>query len=47
MNGEYIKKMDPDVFYEKALPYMKQVLTKDFNFKKIPELKYSRIFRSL
>ena len=28
MNGEYIKKMDPEVFYEKALPYMKQVLTK-------------------
>ncbi len=26
MNGEYIKKMDPEVFYEKALPYMKEVL---------------------
>ncbi len=24
MNGEYIKKMDPEEFYEKALPYMKQ-----------------------
>ena len=43
MNGEYIKKMDPDVFYEKALPYMKQVLTKDFNFKKIAGMVQTRI----
>ena len=43
MNGEYIKKMDPEVFYEKALPYMKQVLTKDFNFKKIAGMVQTRI----
>ena len=24
MNGEYIKKMDADEFYERALPYMKE-----------------------
>ena len=35
MNGEYIKKMDADEFYERALPYMKEVLKKDYNFKKI------------
>ena len=32
MNGEYIKKMDPEEFYERALPYMKEVLKKDYNF---------------
>ena len=26
MNGEYIKAMDPDVFYEKALPYIDEAL---------------------
>ena len=25
MNGEYIKKMDPEEFYERALPYMKEL----------------------
>ena len=30
MNGEYIKKMDPEEFYEKALPYMKEVLKRDY-----------------
>ena len=37
MNGEYIKKMDADEFYERALPYMKEVLKKDYNFKKMQE----------
>ena len=31
-NGEYIKKMDPDAFYEKALPYMQEVLKGDYDF---------------
>ncbi len=26
MNGEYIKKMDPDAFYELALPYIKEAI---------------------
>lgn len=43
MNGEYIKKMDPEKFYEKALPYMKQVLKKDYNFKKIAAMVQTRI----
>ena len=37
MNGEYIKKMDPEEFYEKALPYMKEVLKRDYDFRKLPE----------
>ncbi|MBE5875618.1 MAG: glutamate--tRNA ligase [Lachnospiraceae bacterium] len=43
MNGEYIKAMDEDKFYEMALPYMKQVLTKDFDFKKIAKMVQTRI----
>ena len=29
MNSEYMKKMDDEAFYEMALPYMKEVITKD------------------
>ena len=43
MNGEYIKAMDPDVFFEKALPYMKEVLKKDYDFKKIAGMVQTRI----
>ena len=43
MNGEYIKKMDKEAFYEKALPYMKQVLKKDYDFKKISAMVQTRI----
>ncbi|MDD2972042.1 MAG: glutamate--tRNA ligase [Lachnospiraceae bacterium] len=43
MNGEYIKKMDFDVFYEKAEPILKEVLTKDFDLKKIAEMVKTRI----
>jgi glutamyl-tRNA synthetase len=43
MNGEYIKAMDFDTFYDIALPYMKQVLTKDFDLKKIAEMVKTRI----
>ena len=43
MNGEYIKKMDPKAFFEKALPYMKQVLKKDFDFHKIAAMVQTRI----
>ena len=43
MNGEYIKKMDPDAFYEKALPYLKQVLKKDYDFHKIAAMVQTRI----
>mgnify|MGYP002677863346 FL=1 len=43
MNGEYIKKMDFDVFYEKALPYIKEVITKDYDLKKIAKMVQTRI----
>ena len=43
MNGEYIKKMDFDAFYEMALPYIKEVITKDIDTKKIAEMVKTRI----
>ncbi|MCR4649751.1 MAG: glutamate--tRNA ligase [Lachnospiraceae bacterium] len=43
MNGEYIKAMDFDAFYEKALPIIKSVLTKDYDLKKIAEMVKTRI----
>ena len=43
MNGEYIKTMDPDELYEKALPYIKSVITKDLDLKKIAGMVQSRI----
>lgn len=43
MNGEYIKAMDFDAFYEMALPYLQKALTKDLDFKKIAEMVKTRI----
>ena len=43
MNGEYIKAMDFDRFYEVAEPYLKQAITKDLNLKKIAEMVKTRI----
>lgn len=43
MNGEYIKAMDFDKYFEMALPYIKEVVTKDYDLKKIAELVKSRI----
>ena len=43
MNGEYIKAMDFDAFYELAEPYIKQVISKDLDLKKIAEIVKSRI----
>ena len=43
MNGEYIKKMDFDAFYEKALPYIKEVITKDYDLMKIAKMVQTRI----
>lgn len=43
MNGEYMKAMDADVFYEKALPYMQEVIHKNLDFKKIAGLVQTRI----
>jgi glutamyl-tRNA synthetase len=43
MNGEYMKAMDFDRFYEMAEPYLKEALTKDLDLKKIAEMVKTRI----
>ena len=43
MNGEYIKKMDFAAFYERALPIIKEVITKDYDLKKIAAMVKTRI----
>ena len=43
MNGEYIKAMDFDKFYEMALPHLKKVITKDYDLKKIAAMVKTRI----
>ena len=43
MNGEYMKAMDFDKFYEMAEPYIRKVVTKDYDLKKIAKLVQSRI----
>ncbi len=43
MNGEYIKAMDFDAFYEKAEPYLKKALTKEYDLKKIAAMVKTRI----
>ena len=43
MNGEYIKAMDDDAFYEMAEPYLKQALTRELDLKKIAAMVKTRI----
>ena len=43
MNGEYIKAMDFDKFYESALPYLKEAIHKDLDLKKIASQVKTRI----
>ena len=43
MNGEYLKAMDFDKFYELAEPYISETVTKDYDLKKIASLIKSRI----
>lgn len=43
MNGEYIKAMDFDAFYERALPFLQKSLTRDIDLKKVGELVKTRI----
>lgn len=43
MNGEYIKAMDFERFYEMALPYIREVIHKDLDLKKIAEMVKTRI----
>jgi len=43
MNGEYLKAMDSERFYEMALPYIKEVIKKDLDLKKISDMVKTRI----
>ena len=43
MNGEYLKAMDFDRFYEMAEPYIRKVITKDYDLKKIAAMVKTRI----
>ncbi len=43
MNGEYLKAMDFETFYELAEPYIRKVITKDYDFRKIAKLVQTRI----
>ena len=43
MNGEYLNAMDFDKFYEMALPYLKEAITKDCDLKKIAAMVKTRI----
>lgn len=43
MNGEYLKAMDFDQFYEMAEPYIRQVIKKDLDLKKIAAMVKTRI----
>lgn len=43
MNGEYLKAMEEDTFYELALPYLKEAITKPYDLKKIAAMVKTRI----
>ncbi len=43
MNGEYMKAMDFDKFYDMALPYIKEVITKEMDLKKVANMVKTRI----
>lgn len=43
MNGEYLKAMDDELFYENALPYLKQAISRELNFRKIAQMVKTRI----
>ncbi len=43
MNGEYLKAMDFETFYELAEPYIRKVVTKDYDLRKIAKLVQTRI----
>ena len=43
MNGEYFKAMDEEEFYRMARPYIQEVVSKDYDLKKIAALVRTRI----
>lgn len=43
MNGEYLKAMDFDAFYARALPYIRETLHRELDFRHIAEMVKTRI----
>lgn len=43
MNGEYIKAMDFETFYERALPFIKNTIHRDCDYRKISQMVKTRI----
>jgi len=43
MNGEYLKRMDDDRFFELAKPYLEKAITKDLDLRKIANMVKTRI----
>ena len=43
MNGEYIKAMDEEAFYEMAEPYLKKTITREMDLRKIASMVKTRI----
>ena len=43
MNGEYMKAMDDEKFYQMALPYLKKAISRDLDFHKIAAMVKTRI----
>ena len=43
MNGEYMKRMDPDRFYERALPLIRETVGRPMDYKKIAGMVQTRI----
>lgn len=43
LNGEYFKAMSDEDFYPLALPYIKEIISKDMNFEKIAKMVRTRI----
>ena len=43
MNGEYLKAMDPDVFFTQAEPWLRKAITKDLDLRRIAEMVRTRI----
>lgn len=43
MNGEYLKAMDEEHFFEMAKPYIQEVVTKDYDLRKIASMVKTRI----
>ena len=43
LNGEYLKAMEPEKFYQLAMPYIRQAITKDLDLEKILDMVKTRI----